>query len=140
MVGPRIRDAELEEIIAMPTADGTVSTAGIDLGAVLSADDYLADASELMIVAPALNTTMLPDADTATYKLEMDDDVAFGSAVDVYGSDVLVQTGAGAAGAAAATKRVRLPSDGKRYVRLTCTLAGTTGDASAVDMELRLLT
>jgi len=138
MTGESVRDAALKVTKAMPTADAAISTGAIDVGAVGTRDDFLAGC-ELLISAPALNTTMLPNADTATYKVMMDDDVALGSALPVYGSDVLVQTGAGGAGADAVTKRVRLPSDVERYVFVTATLAGGTGDASATTLTVELL-
>jgi len=50
---------------------------------------------------------------------------------------VLVQTGAGGAGAAAATARFAIPSDCERYVRVTATNSGT-GDASGASMTVNL--
>jgi hypothetical protein len=67
----------------------------------------------------------LPNAATVTYDVEHDDDPAFGTAAALFPA-VIVQTGAGGAGAAAAAWQGRLPVDVKRYVRVKA----TTADAS----------
>lgn len=132
-----LKDALLEETKAMPAAHSTtVYTDGIDLE--VSANGlHLADC-ELEISAPALTTTMLPDTKTMTYKVQMDNDSAFGSATDLFPS-AIVQTGASGAGAAAATKRYRLPTDVERYIRLAATSGADVTDSSAVSMAARLL-
>jgi hypothetical protein len=67
----------------------------------------------------------------------MDTDSAFGSPTSIYGT-VLTQTGAGGVGAAAATKRVALPSDCERYIRVAAT-ADTNLDASAKSMTVNVM-
>ena len=134
-----ITDASFVKTIALGTSDGTVVTVGMDLGALSDRGARLEQGDcELQIEAPALNTTQLPDADTNTYSIETDDDVAFGSA-KIIADKVIVQTGGGGAGAAAVTERFRLPSKCERYVRVKSILAGTTGDCSAATLTASLL-
>lgn len=132
-----LRDAGFTQTLALGTADATVVTDGFDLGALSARGARLADV-ELKLDAPALNTTQLPDDDTCTYSVETDDDVAFGSA-KILTAALLVQTGAGAAGAVAASARFRLPSDCERYVRLKAILAGGTGNCSGASLVASLV-
>jgi len=132
-----VKDASLSESKALGTADGTVQTTGFDLGA-LSARGARLEDCELEISAPVLTTTELPDADTCTYSVESDDNSSFSSA-KIVADKVLVQTGAGAAGAAAAKARFRLPSDCEQYVRVKAVLAGGTGDCSGKSMVVSVL-
>jgi len=121
------KDATLVKTKALPNGAATIKTDGIDLGALSQNGARLAEI-EFEISAPALATADLPDTKTIKYSVETDDDSAFGSATVVM-TDVLVQTGAGGAGAGAATKRFRLPTDSERYVRISAVNSGT-GDAS----------
>ncbi len=132
----RRQDADLNKTIALPDADGSVYTTAHDLGAA-PADDARLAGMELEVRAPALDGTELPAAATMVYVVQHStDNSTFAS---LYGT-VLTQTGAASVGGAAATtKRVRLPSDCNRYVRLACTGA-SIGDCSDSDAELRLLT
>jgi len=132
--GFRVPDATLEKSIALPASDGSVYTASIDLGAALGDRDFVAEC-ELLINAPVLTTTELPDDDTATYKLQHStDDSTFTTLSDA----ILVQTGASSAGAAAASVRARIPTDAARYIRLAVTTAGTSGDCSGKSATLKL--
>jgi len=128
-------DAELTVTKALPNGAATIYTDGIDLGV---SDDglHLADC-ELEISAPALATAELGDGDTIKYSVEMDNDSAFGSPTALF-PDVLTQTGADAAGAAAATKRVRLPSDVERYIRVKA-VNSAAGNASGKSVTASLL-
>ena len=133
----RKQDAELNEVIALPDADGTVYTTGHDLGAV-PADDARLAGMELEVRAPVLDGTALPVGGTVVYVVQHSTALASGYA-SLYGT-VLTQTAAvSVGGAAEATKRVRLPSDCNRYVRISATTA-SAGDCSDSDAELRLLT
>ena len=130
-----VKDALLKVTIALPNGAATVYSAGIDLGHG-SRGDFLANA-EVKISAPALTTTQQPNAKTLTYTIQHDDDAAFGTVADLY-PGVLVQTGAGGAGAAAATFTARLPVDVKRYVRVKA-VGSATGDASAASLTFEVL-
>lgn len=129
-----LKDAAVhDEAWALGTSDGTTQSAAIDLGP-LSARGVREADIELEIVAPALNTTQLPDADTCTYSIESDDNSGFSSAA-IVADKVLVQTGAGGAGAATATLRLRIPPQVERYIRVKAILAGTTGDCSGANVQ-----
>lgn len=128
-----MKDVELKETKALPASDGTVVTTAIDL--MNSSRGYFLGDIDCIITAPALSTSELPDADTATYKLEESaDDSSFSDLL----TSVIAQVGASGAGAAAATKTIRLPKKVKRYVRLSVTTAGTSGDCSGKSMTLEL--
>lgn len=131
------KDAGYVETKALGTSDATVTTTGFDLGAMTPAGAFEAGC-ELEISAPALNTTQLPNADTCTYSVESSVDSAFSSPI-VVADKVLVQTGAGGAGAAAAVEKFKLASNIERYVRVKAVLAGTTGDCSGASMVVSLL-
>ncbi len=119
--------------LALPdSASGVVNTASIDLEA---HENFLADC-EFEISAPAMTVTMLPNADTATFSVQDSaDDASFSEILD----QVLVQLGAGSAGAVAQTKRFRVPTDVRRYVRVTCTLSNGCTDSSAVTFTLKAM-
>lgn len=131
----QMKDALLKVTRALPSGAATVNSTGIDLESSPRANNL---GLEVEISAPGVTTGMLGDAATLRYKLQHDTDAAFGTATDIYGTDVLQQTGAGGAGAAAATKRVGLPSDCKRYIRLVVTKSAT-GDASSVSATMELV-
>jgi len=137
MTGPSIKDASFEVSKALPASAGTVYTDGIDLAHANALDDFGARC-ELLISAPALGATPLPDDETMIYVVQHDDAADFSGAVNLYGT-VLTQTGAGGAGAAAATKRVALPGDVKRYVRVAATGSTSIGDCSGSSVTVNLL-
>jgi hypothetical protein len=120
----------------LPASNTVAYSAGLDLGH--TTNGRVPIGTEVRIKAPAILTTALTDGATMIYKLQMDTDPAFGSPTDFYGAVLLTQTGAGGAGAAAAEKRVALPSDCERYIRLAAT-ANTNLDASAHSMEFNVL-
>lgn len=131
----QIKDALLSQSIALPTGASSVNTAPIDLEQTSRAD-FVAGV-DILIEAPILAVGELANGSTMTYTLQHDTDVAFGSAVDLY-PGVLVQTGAGGNGAAAASKRVALPSDVKRYIRLRATnSAAANASAKSATIGLR---
>lgn len=121
-----IRDANLQQTIALPNGAASVNSASIDLQN--GPNGVFPGKMQIEVVAPALATADLPDTKTMVYKLEDSaDDSSFAT---VPGCDAIItQTGAGGAGAAAATELVRVPKDVRRYLRLTATNDGT-GDAS----------
>lgn len=134
MVGSLIKDAALKVTKALPNGAATIYSDGIDLESGASGNLL---GIEVLLTAPALATADLGDAATMTYTLQMDSDVAFGSATDVYGV-VLTQTGAGGAGAAAATKRIALPSNCERYIRVKA-VNSAAGDASDKSLTLEVI-
>jgi hypothetical protein len=136
MAAPNVKDAELIETKALPGSATTVYSDGIDLGA-LSQNGQRVAPVEFELVAPAVTTGELPDAQTLIYKVQTDDDSAFGSATEEIPA-LITQTGAAGAGAVTASKRFRLRTNGERYVRVGCTKSGA-GSAATASMTLRLL-
>ena len=134
-----VRDAQLIVTRALPASTSAVNSTAIDLEHAAAGRDFEAGC-EVLLSAPLLTITELPDTKTMTYKLQMDEDSAFGSPTSIYGSDLIVQTGATGGSAAAVTKRVKLPSDVERYIRAVATPSGSgTGDCSGKSMTLELL-
>jgi hypothetical protein len=140
--GPSLRDALLKATRALPAAaSSTVAQAtGFDL-MVSAAGDVLAQ-MELLVSAPAVNTTMAPDTRTFTYNIIASASSNLGTPT-IISQNLIVQTGAGGAGAAAATARYRIPTDlgarGFRYVGLQIVSGASTTDASAVSATAELL-
>ena len=97
--------------------------------------DFRADV-ELLLTAPALATGVMGDGKTMIYTVETDSDPAYGS-LTVVGT-ILTQTGAGGAGAAAATSRFKFPTNIERYVRVKAT-GSTTGNCSSSSMTVEIL-
>lgn len=128
-------DSSLKKSWALSNGAGSTNSAGIDLGT--SSDGDFVAGCEVLISAPALTTTQLPNGDTMTYDIEMDSDENFGSPTTII-SGALVQTGAGGAGAAAANEQVRLPADVEQHIRCKATKTGT-GDASTVSATVQLV-
>lgn len=132
-----VKDSQLVLTKALSNGAGNTATDPIDLGhnaALLGRN--LAD-MEILIEMPALTTTELPDTETYIMSIETDDAVGFGSATVLY-ENVMKQTGAGGAGAAAKSTRVRLPSTVERFIRVKGTKTGT-GNVSAKNMTVSLL-
>jgi hypothetical protein len=118
------RDELLTKINALPNGAAGVNGSSIDLR-VVSGDFW--SQLEAVLEAPALTTGQLPDTQTITYKIEHSDDNATFSTLF---ASVIVQTGAGGAGAAANSFRTKLPAAVKRYVRAVATKTGAA-DSSA---------
>jgi hypothetical protein len=136
-VGHNLRDAQLKVTRALPAAaSATVNADSIDLGNG-PRGDFNGD-HEVLVSAPAVNTTMAPDTRTFTYSLhDSADNSSFAAIAGMSG--VIVQTGAGGVGAAAATFRCRLPAAVRRYLRLVIVSGASTADASAVSATIELL-
>jgi hypothetical protein len=130
MTRPNVRDEALQNTTALPNGADHVHSAGFDLG--ISAKNELSPPVELLVEAPALVFADLGDAATMKYEVFHDTASTFASETSL--GIVLTQTGAGGVGAAAATGRLRLPSDVKRHVRVTATnsAAGDASDKSKV--------
>lgn len=130
-----IKDSQLVNTRALPNGAATVNSAGIDLG-LTPRSDFVAGA-EFLIEAPALGATPLPDAKTMKYSLYHDTAADFGTETPLY-LDEITQTGAGGVGAVAASKRLGIPSDVKRYVRMKI-VGSASGDATAASATLSLV-
>jgi hypothetical protein len=127
----QVRDALLTVTRALPNGAAAVTSTALDTETVASGRQ-LAD-FELLIEAPAMNTTQMPNAKTMTYAIVTSTAENLSNPV-VIADAVLVQTGAAGAGCAAATARFRLPTNAARYigVRATGSASGDATTASAV--------
>ena len=134
-----LRDAALIKEDALPAgASTTVNGTALDLQTASGQNSARLAPVELLLSAPALTTTMLPDSRTMTYSLQCDEDSAFGSPRTLVAS-CIVQTGGSSAGAAADTYRMKLPSDCERYVRAVAVSGASVTDSSSKKMKLELL-
>ena len=129
-----VGDAALKRTLTLPNGAATTVTDGIDTQN--SARGSFQANTEVLVEAPLLGATPLPDTQTITYQLFHDTAVGFGS--ETLLATLGVQTGAGGAGAAAATFRIRLPTTVKRYVRAKAVKTGAANaSASAAAVSLR---
>ena len=129
-MGLALKDNQVKNNRALPaTASATVDGAALDLGHG-SFGDFVAKA-EFKLSAPALNATMAPDTRTFTYSIIHSDNADLSAPTVLYPS-VIVQTGAGGVGAAAASFTWRPPVDVKRYIGVRIVSGISTGDASSV--------
>jgi len=133
-MGYAVKDALVKNTRALPgAASTTVDGAAIDLGH-SGKGDYLAN-GEFKLSAPAVNATMAPDTRTFTHKIIHSDNADL-SSPSVLIENAIVQTGAGGAGAAAATYTFRPPVDVKRYIGARIISGASTADASSVSDTL----
>lgn len=135
------RDAALRQSKALPAAaSGNTITNPINV--YNTPQGHFLAGCELEVSAPALTTTMLPDTRTATYDLLHSDEVNVDGTIKgpvVLQAGFILQTGAGGAGAAAVTKKIRPQTSIKKFVALRCTLGASTTDSSARSMTLDML-
>src|SRR5205823_10173396 len=94
--------------------------------------------ADLLLTAPRLNATQLPNGKTMSYTIIHSDNADLSSPSNLAGSGLIVQTGVGSAGAAGDSKRIGLPSDHKQYLGFTVT-GSASGDASDVSATLEWL-
>jgi len=134
-MGPNVRDTGLKVTKALPNGAAAATSGAIDLG-LTSRSDFVAPV-ELLLSAPALGATPLPDAKTMKYDLIHSDNSDLSSPATLVAS-AIVQTGAGGAGDVAATWRFKPPSNVKRYLGFKATGSGA-GDASGSSGTLELL-
>jgi len=132
----RVKDATKVTTQALPNGAASVQSSGFDLGLYGSRGARMENV-ELEIQAPALATADLPDTKTMKYDVQVDTVSNFASPTTI-AKEVIVQTGAGGAGAAAVTARFKLPSDCQQYIRVQATNDGT-GDASDKSMTVQIL-
>jgi hypothetical protein len=129
--GRQIRDALLSVTRALPTSDGTVTSADIDLGQL----HYSPEDVELEVYVPSLNSTQLPSADTLTITVQGGNSATPSSSLGL----VKVITGDGS-DSVPQRFLFRLPSDCGRYINVKFVAAGGTGDISGSSAVISLLT
>ena len=125
---PNMRDANLKLSLVLPSgAVTTTVAAGLDIGPVTTQGQFVnANSGEFLLEAPALTVTELPNAATVIYDLITSASANMGTPT-VVDTNILTQTGSGGAGAVAATKRVKLPSNiGQQYVGFRATGVAAT--------------
>jgi hypothetical protein len=129
-MGYQVQDASLINETALPAAASTtVHGASFDLenGPM---GDVVAD-FQFNVALPVLNATELPNTDTLTVDIEHSlDNVTFTTLIP----QVLIATGAGGVGSAAAVFATRLPVDINRYVRASATTSAGTATMAASNM------
>ena len=125
----KIQDALLTITTALPTADGTVTTADFDLG--IKPGDL--ENYELEITVPALTATQLPDADTLTITVQS------GAAAAPTALFISLPVITGSTGYAGGVFPLRLSSPVSQFVNVKVVAAGGTGDISASDITTKLL-
>ena len=133
---PGLRDASLRISKTLPGSATTVYSLGLDTG-VTSTGVQPRDV-EYLLTGPALTTAQLGDAATMKYTIVLDTVAPIDGSSVAYITDCMVQTGAGAAGAAAKTFRFRLPSDATRILGFKV-VNSAAGDCSAVSATLEAL-
>jgi hypothetical protein len=138
MPAPRFADNELIETRALPNGAATVNGAAIEVGCG-TPDDFPVNC-EFKIAAPAVGNSVFADGGTIKYSIVTDDVNTFDS--DIVATllpDVLTQTAAGGAGAAAADWQGRIPISGvRKYVGLKI-VKSNSGNASTLDATFSLL-
>ncbi len=135
MALPLVKDELLSVTKELPNGAATTVSDGIDLGLSTQATFCC---GEVLIEAPALATADLGDAATIKYEVYHAASSDFSDEASLYGTPQLTQTGAGGAGAAAATKRVALPTNVSRHIRVKATNSAA-GDASDKSFTVSLV-
>lgn len=125
-------DIALQVTGAYPAQNTTKNFTAIDLEQVLP--DVAAEHFEVQLSTPA--TPSLADGQTITFTLQ--DSADNSSFAAIGGLATFVRTGAGGAGAAASTENYRLPSDVRRYIRMSVVTSATAGDNTAVSPTMKL--
>lgn len=130
-----MRDALKKVTKALPNGAASTTSDAISLEKTTRGDE-IRDI-ELLLSVPALAVGPMANGKTMIY------DIIYSANADLsdpttYMAAAITQTGAGGAGAGAATKRLKLPSDAACYWGVKAT-GSTTGDASGSSMTLEML-
>jgi hypothetical protein len=127
----RLKDAQLIKTLALPAAGASAFTEALDL---LQGPDQEAH-FEVELTLPDLPS--LADAKSVTMTLkDSEDGVTFNP---VAALAPLTVTGAGGNGSAAVTRKLRIPSDTKRYLRADVAVEAAGGDNTAKAFTLALV-
>jgi hypothetical protein len=128
-----LQDAAFQKSKALPAAAASNDADGVDLGTV--ALGPTGDHIELEVSIPA--TPSLVDAKIITLTIKDSADGETYAAIPELST--LVRTGAGGAGAAAATRRVRLPRTTRRFVTVGAAVETGGGSNIAVSYSYKLI-
>lgn len=124
------QDLLLTVTTALPAQNTNSNSASLDLG--VAAPEYAGEHSELVVLVPATTT-----ATGQTITVTVQDSADNSSFATVAALATLVLTGASNA-TAATTRRWRLPSNIRRYVRINRAMSATTGDQTAISTTMRI--
>jgi hypothetical protein len=128
------RDAALTTTKACPAAGANHNTATLDLKSTTAG--AFADSVEVEIVIPALPSL----AAGKTLSVKLQDSANDSTYADIPELAAFIVTGrANAAGSAAATRVIRLPSSAKRYLRANLAVAAEGGDNTGKSVTVSLL-
>lgn len=133
---PNVRDALLKLTKALPNGAATIYSDSIDTGTTTTGAQL--SPVEFLLTAPALVVGDLADGATMKYSILTDTVDPIDGSSTVLFADCIVQTGAGGAGAAAATFRFKLPSNAGRLIGFKAVNSGA-GDASDKSATLEVL-
>jgi len=126
-----LKDANLIKTLALPAAGASAATEALDLLQGPSQEAHF----EVEMSFPALPS--LADTKSATATLEDSaDGITFAA---IAALQPLKLTGAGGAGAALATRKVRLPSDARQYLRANVAVDAAGGNNTAQKFTLALV-
>lgn len=129
----RLQDASLIKTKVLPAAAAANYSDSLDLGSTTLGP--VADGIELDISIEA--TPSLVDDKTITLTVKDSADDSTFTAIPSLAT--LVQTGAGGVGAAAASRRIKLPPSTRRYIRLDAAVLTAGGDNTAKSYTLKVL-
>ncbi len=121
-------DLLLTKTVALPASATTVNGTSIDLGD--ASPELCGEHSEFVLTVPA--TPSLANAATLIYTVQDSADNSSFAAVGTLA--VFTSTGGGGTGAVAVSNAWRLPSNVRRYVRVSVIESAAGGDNSAVSM------
>lgn len=127
------KDAALVILTALAAAGATANSAAINLGAV--EPGQLVNEFDVLIEVPA--TPSLVDAKTVIFTLQDSADGTTFAAIPELAT--LTILGAGGVGAAAAERRVKLPTSVRQYLRLSQVTLAAGGDNTAISSTLSLV-
>jgi hypothetical protein len=128
-----IRDTNLKKTKALPAAAATNYGDSIDL--LDSAPGIKLRNAQIEVALPA--TPSLVDAKTVTLTVQDSADNSTFAAIPTLST--IVATGASGAGAAAITRKFKLPEDARRYIRLKQDVLTAGGDNTAISTTLSVI-
>jgi hypothetical protein len=126
-----LKDAELINTVALPAAAATATTEPFNLTQKPPHECHF----EVELTLPALPS--LADTKKATVTLEDSaDGITFANIAALASLEVI---GAGGAGAATITRKVRLPSDARQYIRAKVAVEAAGGNNTAKSLTMALV-
>jgi hypothetical protein len=125
-----MRERQTIKTVALPAAGASASTPAIDFGTARPGPQ--GKGFELVVEVPALPNL----ADTKKCTVIIEDSANGSSYAQVPSTGSMVQTGAGGAGAGAASMKLYLPSSVRRYVRATATVEASGGSNIATSLTM----